>query len=318
LLQSIKPTCVEELSQVVQPWQLALRQLSKGALQPSIAFTAIDDILVTNDRWRGRIHGYGGTAAGYFTLVGSFTSCHIPWKGQALEENTIIFAAGNTEWEFHTPDGTNHWVMFIPEHTLAGYMGLQPQEILGTDSRRLLLDPQQFRRMGALAKQILAPSPHPARALAAEQRLKGRILAETADALSGLAVDRDAATCRTRYAAYRKAIRYVNASGPPATMQELAAAAGVSVRILQLAFRENLGHSPHHYLRLNRLHQLHSRLRMALPGETTVTALMSQCGFMQYGRVAGDYKELFGESPSATLAHQPGPAPGSSADALAC
>ena len=317
MIQTVKPIWVEELNQVVEPWQLTLHQLSAGALRPAITFTAIDDILVTNDRWRGHIHGYGSTAAGYFTIVGSFTKCQIPWNGQVLEENTLACAAGNTEWEFNTPRGTNHWVMFIPEHTLAEYLGLEPHEILGTGSQLLCCDPQQFRRMDALAKQVLAPSPHPARALAAEQQLKGRILAQVAESLGGFSVDRDATTSRTRNATYRKAIRYVNEAGPPATIHELATAAGVSVRILQLAFRENLDHSPHHYLRLYRLNSLHAKLRMADPQVTGVTRLMSQCEFTQYGRVAGDYKRLFGESPSTTLARQPGPGPGCAADALA-
>ena len=155
MLQKIEPECAEELSQVVAPWQLTLRQLSAGALRSCISFTAIDDILVTNDRWQGCIHGFGGTAANYFTIIGAVDIFQIPWNGTVLDENTLACAAGNVEWEFVTPHGTNHWVVMIPAQRLADYMGVEPLQVLGRESLLLRCDPGRFQRFSALANRCL-------------------------------------------------------------------------------------------------------------------------------------------------------------------
>jgi AraC family ethanolamine operon transcriptional activator len=52
------------------------------------------------------------------------------------------------------------------------------------------------------------------------------------------------------------------------------------------------------------MHLVRRALRESGPTETTVTEIATRFGFWQFGRFAGAYKELFGESPSAMLARQ--------------
>lgn len=279
-------------------------------MRPQISFSAIDDILVSNDRWDGVVHGYGSTPRDYFTVVGSFVTCEIPWNGQVLEANTIICAAANSEWSFHTPNGTNHWVIFIPTQKLAQYLGPEAYALHGETGQLLKCSRRQFLRMGALVKRILAGPQHTepaAQALVAAQQFEARILAEVADLLGGSTADQAPTRVHKRNAVYQSAIRYVTASGPPDTVQALASAVGVSLRVLQLAFQENLGQSPHHYLQVCRLNILHSKLRLGVASEATVTQAMAALGITQYGRVAGQYEQLFGELPSATLCRLPDP-----------
>ena len=309
MLETIAPDCVEELSQVVAPWQLTLRQLSRGDLKASVGCTPVNDILVTNECWQAHVQGLGGTAADYFTIVGNNASFPVFWKGQALVENTLACAPGNAECEFHTPHGASHWVMLIPQQNLADYMGVETPGIPCPESHLLRGDPRQFRRIHALAKRILTIPPLTTRSagsLVAGEQLEGTILACVADLLGDNAGNSCATTVPGRYAAYRTAIRYANKTRYAVSSSDLAAAAGVSVRVLQLAFRENLGISPHRYLRLGRLSELHGSLRAARSVETGVTRLMEQCGLHEHGRVAVEYKQLFGESPSATLARRCG------------
>ena len=46
-------------------------------------------------------------------------------------------------------------------------------------------------------------------------------------------------------------------------------------------------------------------LREGIPGNTTITEIATRYGFWQFGRLAVEYKALFGETPSATLAREP-------------
>ncbi len=90
----------------------------------------------------------------------------------------------------------------------------------------------------------------------------------------------------------------------------LCAAAGVSPRTLEYAFRENLGLSPAAFVRQLRLHALRRDLLASALGESTVTDLAFRLGFTHLGRLAGDYRRTFGEPPFATLARpHPGEAP---------
>jgi AraC-like DNA-binding protein len=103
-------------------------------------------------------------------------------------------------------------------------------------------------------------------------------------------------------------IRYADVTRQDATT--LSAVAGVSPRTLEYAFRENLGLSPGAFVRQLRLHALRRELLANRLGESSVTELAYHLGFTQLGRLAGDYRRVFGELPSATLARPfPGDAP---------
>ncbi|WP_255823457.1 AraC family transcriptional regulator [Amycolatopsis sp. GM8] len=90
-------------------------------------------------------------------------------------------------------------------------------------------------------------------------------------------------------------------SHTPAT---LAREAGVSVRALQKAFREQLDSSPSEYLRGVRLQRVHDELSTAQYDTTTVGEIASKWGMAHHGRFAAVYRDRFGESPRQTLSRQ--------------
>lgn len=55
------------------------------------------------------------------------------------------------------------------------------------------------------------------------------------------------------------------------------------------------------------LHEARRRLRAHDRGDASVEEIARNCGFRHMGRFAGYYGALFGEFPSATLAHRAAP-----------
>lgn len=85
------------------------------------------------------------------------------------------------------------------------------------------------------------------------------------------------------------------------SVEDLAAAAGVTERTLARAFQDTFGTSPLQYMLLRQLHAVRRGLRSAA-GNATVSEVLIRQGVWDHGRFAARYRRHFGESPSATLA----------------
>ncbi|GLR85012.1 AraC family transcriptional regulator [Bradyrhizobium iriomotense] len=86
----------------------------------------------------------------------------------------------------------------------------------------------------------------------------------------------------------------------PLDLAELACASGIGIRALQLGFRRHFGLSISEMLLDMRLAALHARLSQGAP-DCSITDIAFDLGFTHLSRMAGAYREKFGETPSATL-----------------
>ena len=82
---------------------------------------------------------------------------------------------------------------------------------------------------------------------------------------------------------------------------ELCEVIGVAERTLRNYCLNVLGISPSQYLRLHRLNLLRVALQQADPVTAKVSEIADRHGFSEFGRLAGFYRAIFGETPSATL-----------------
>ncbi|QDF39858.1 AraC family transcriptional regulator [Bradyrhizobium symbiodeficiens] len=89
-------------------------------------------------------------------------------------------------------------------------------------------------------------------------------------------------------------------AGEPLDLAQLACASGIGIRALQLGFRRHFGLSISQMLLDMRLAELHGRLAQGSP-DASITDIAFDLGFTHLGRMAGAYREKFGETPSATL-----------------
>ena len=85
------------------------------------------------------------------------------------------------------------------------------------------------------------------------------------------------------------------------SVRDLAATLHVSDRTLLYAFRHHFDVSPQAFLMNHRFHQARKYLQSSDPEQTTVAAAAAKYGFLDFGRFAAKYRQLFGENPSVTL-----------------
>lgn len=104
-------------------------------------------------------------------------------------------------------------------------------------------------------------------------------------------------------ASLRRAVAFVDDNAHrDITVADIAAAAHVTIRTVQYAFRRHLGISPTAYLRQVRLAHAHRELLAANPASgTTVTEVAARWGFLHPGRFASYHRAAYGCSPYRTL-----------------
>jgi AraC-like DNA-binding protein len=97
------------------------------------------------------------------------------------------------------------------------------------------------------------------------------------------------------------AIDYIEANLPTAlTLADVAAAAGISVRSLQIKFKNEFGRSPVQFIIERRLARAHQDLLSPMAAERSIGAIARAWGFLHMGDFGQRYRRLFGCTPSQT------------------
>ena len=103
-------------------------------------------------------------------------------------------------------------------------------------------------------------------------------------------------------ATLRRAVAFIDEHAhTDVTTADIAAAAHVTIRAVQLAFRRHLDTTPTEYLRRVRLDHAHHDLLAADPTRDSVTATAYRWGFPSPSRFAAYYRAAYGVPPGETL-----------------
>jgi AraC-like DNA-binding protein len=139
--------------------------------------------------------------------------------------------------------------------------------------------------------------------------LHGVGIARLLNALIAAIADSDSQIClpteksRLSGNAVPKALKYARGQKwERLQVANLALAADVTSRTLLRTFRQQLGVGPASYLKLRQLNMVRRALRGKCESSSKVTSIMSEHGVTEFGRFASEYKALFGERPSETVA----------------
>jgi AraC-like DNA-binding protein len=163
---------------------------------------------------------------------------------------------------------------------------------------------QTFKTTSAYVRGVMLAHPDPGAAplrTASMAQLLGAVALATFPnnvLIDPTAADRHDAHPRT----VRRARAFIDEYGrQDITVADVATAASVTVRAVQLAFRRHLGITPMEYLRRVRLEAAHRDLLAADPASITVTEVAYRWGFSSSSRFAASYRHTYGVNPSHTL-----------------
>jgi AraC-like DNA-binding protein len=231
------------------------------------------------------------------------------WSGAEIHPTDIMRASEGGSAYQHTSGSASWGSMSLPVadaaavgETLAGCDLTPPRNAM------LITPPPstmaKLQRLHAAAGRLAEDAPeiiaHPEAARGLEQAL-----IEAMVGCLGEGLVREDRLAQRHHSLIMRRFRRAVEENPdqPLYIPELCAAIGVSDRTLRVCCQEQLGMSPKRYLLLRRMHLARRALRDGALGTTTVTEIATQYGFWQFGRFAGEYRTLFGETPSATLHH---------------
>jgi len=238
------------------------------------------------------------------------------WNGHAVERGHALLYRPGSELQA-TAHGPDRWaILTVP---LARFQRTMVA-LWGTELPRFPENCRVARPAGAAGEplaetvdRVRRVAREDAASLAGAEARRGlteQLLGLTVQALGGMS-DRPAERERTLLSHSRivaKAEEFMRARlALPLYVADLCQATGVSERTLRSAFRNVYGVGPNRFLKLRRLNQVRRVLQRAGSG-ALVSEVATRHGFWDLGRFAGDYRRLFGESPSQTLRRLDDPA----------
>lgn len=271
---------------------LGIYSLSYGSATTSLESSTFEDFVLVSQQVRGRLAARAHTgerllSPGEHVVLDAHTSYRLRW-----EENCNLFHVrlSRTDFEAVMAEFTGASEPAAVRFPLSWHPSKPGAAAVATVMQLLLRNagPNGLLASGALVSaQILR-----------------MLVASVVEAYPGLREAADISSSGdVRPPAVRRAIAYLeDAAADDIRIGDVAAAARLSPRALQEAFRKHLDTTPMAYLKSIRLAHAHADLRGASAEEgATVAAVAHRWGFGNLGRFAAEYRREFGRSPSEVL-----------------
>jgi AraC family transcriptional regulator, ethanolamine operon transcriptional activator len=237
-------------------------------------------------------------------------SAQARWNGQPIEANEISVYDARGQHEAVYPEDFASTFLSFAAARADDALALPATSRLPRDVPRSYAraEPNARLALAAIAPAVEHAAADPSSALRgteARRALRAEVL-DTARRLLGPADvehGRRARDGRTRRRIVRAADDYLRANpARPVYTDDLCAALGTSATRLHQAFSAIFGISPHRYLKMRRMSMVHAALLSRSGPWRSVKAAALSHGFWHLGQFARDYRALYGEAPSDTLA----------------
>ena len=290
---------LDQMIEVIQGWDLNFRLIEPGGFTGFVTQLISADALISYARFGHGLHQMGSTPPGYRTYVIPGREClGFWWRGNQVTYNDLLIfpdsnelhSVSRNDFEVFTVSLQQDYIERLSENL--GISTYQAGEVIPLELNRMA-------ELRELAYQIMG--------LSSNSRIDNAIQ----DLAQGLL------TCHARYTtkkpvhsrkrdlAIERIVDYLNSNPATASnVDRLCQIARVSERTLQYAFRERFGIPPNTFIKRWKLNSARHMLIRSNPSTQTIAEVCTQVGFQHPSLFAQDYKYLFAELPSQTLARK--------------
>lgn len=278
----------------------------------SVWHCALDSIVLQFGAEGGSkiLHGLSRPDALTFILQDGQIADHLIFDGQVIQSEDFAVLPPSSDFTLATT-GSHRWISVTMPVGLfeahAATIGRGDLARIG-EEKRVISPPKPlldcFTACAASTAALVRNTEMSARERAAKD-LMSRLLTALSAAIAGSDKEFSLPTKNSRSTsiAMTKALEYVRGQQwGSTTVEDLALAADVTSRTLLRMFRQQLGIGPASYLKMRQLNIVRRALRGKLRSSSKITSIMSEHGVTEFGRFASEYKALFGERPSDTVA----------------
>ena len=241
------------------------------------------------------------------------TACHPPvtFNGsEASSDHIAYYAPGDQTHSRSHSHCLFQNILIMPEHLTEAAIALAHNDLSARAQSHLSRPPPhllaRIRRIAAAVADVADTVPEVLTSPEAAKAIEQELLRSVVACLGADLAPAERVSRHHRVPIMRRFERVVEENpNAPLYLPEVCAAIGVTDRALRKHCQQYLGMGPAQYLWLRRMNLARRALRRAFPSKTTVTSIATEFGFWELGRFAVGYRQLFGESPSATLRLEP-------------
>ena len=299
-----------QLSDLAVGWGTEFRQLRAEHFQPEIFQGRVASLLLSNAKFGCEVDQRGTTPEGMRTFAVTNTNCSdIRWFGHNVDSDALLLFPLHGEMECVTHPGFDIFTFSVPVELLenVAWRGGLPEtgKTLTSSEAVIHLSSRQIKPLRQLLRlaQALTRSPNedPSGKEYAED-IQNQILLCTLELFSR---NHTIASplLKKKHLALRLVLEYIDAHKQrPLRVSELYSLTDVSPRSLQMLFKQELGMTLKTYLTGQRLYGVHRELWVASQTDTHVSDVARKWGFWHMSQFSRDYRKIFGELPSKTLA----------------
>jgi len=235
------------------------------------------------------------------------TFCRL--NGQDIRAGDIAVLLPGRKFVMAT-NGSSEWVVASISTDILAQIAFDilPSDF-DSDAAVVSTPPSLLRQIKVVAGEIIDSLERPSE-FRGEDRAVDKASSLTNFILTGLATGTAQVACGTPRVrgsserALQRALDFLDGYRNGAiVVSKLCRAAGVGERTLLRSFHDFLGMPPGHFVKLRLLNTVRRALQSAA-ARGTITSLLADYNVTEFGRFAGEYKALFGETPSQTYSRQ--------------
>ena len=292
---------IEDLSDAVMGAGLEATQMSPGGMSGGLAFSENNGIVCTSGLIHGRVSLFGplsheGVTIGIGLNLAPGTR---HWMNDVETGNVGVFLPGDEHDSMYTEGSLYSTVTLsaerLEEEAAARGLVLDRKTLGGTGVHARNVSQGSIARLERMFRRMHDGQPGATDASA-------EVLEIAIAHIARLPRCFNIGTQPGRHGRIvQRARAYIHANlAEPISVDDVASAALTSRRTLLRAFNEILSDTPNRYVRRLRLHRIRRDLANERERATSIALIAMQWGMNDIGRMAGWYRELFGELPSET------------------